>query len=106
MEPVCARVDFIRMPISPLKAALGVALAMGAVALATTASAYDDRPATPAEHEAIERAVLKQGYVSIEEIAMDDGFWEADDARDASGREWDLKLDLRSYKVVRRVEDL
>lgn len=94
------------MTISPLKAALGAALAVGAVVLATTASAYDSRPATDAEQAAIERAVRMQGYVSVEEIELDDGFWEADDARDAAGRDWDLKLDPRSYKVVRRVEDL
>lgn len=40
-----------------------------------------------------------------EEIEFDDGVWEVDDARKEGDREFDLKLDPATYKILVERED-
>jgi hypothetical protein len=78
-----------------------IAFTLAALAF-TAGTAFADRAPTPEEAAQIEATLKEQGYVSWEEIEMDDGMWEVDDARDAQGREFDLKLDPRTLKIVEK----
>lgn len=76
-----------------------------ALAIAPPALA-DDRDPTPAERAAIEARLTALGYVSWEEIEMDDDrVWEIEDARTPDGTEWDLELDPASLEVLRQERD-
>lgn len=70
------------------------AIPAAALALLAASPALADRPATPEETQKIAAALKAAGYVSWEEIELDDDgpFWEIDDARKADGTRWDLKL--------------
>jgi hypothetical protein len=65
-----------------------------------SAPAFADREPTPAERERIEQVLRAEGYVSWEEIELDDGVWEIDDARTVDGREYDLKLDPETLGIL------
>jgi hypothetical protein len=75
--------------------------------LTSAAPASADRPPNPRERAAIETVLRGQGFVSWEEIALDDDgpLWEVDDARGPDGRRFDLKLDPRTMRIVRRERD-
>lgn len=62
--------------------------------------ALADRAPMPAERERIEAVLRAEGFVSWEEIELDDGVWEVDDARTAEGREYDLKLDSDTLAIL------
>jgi len=79
------------------------AAAISGFAVITPALA--DRAPTPEERTRIEAAVREAGYRSWEEIELDDGLWEVDDAVDAEGKQWDLKLDPKTMAIVKRVRD-
>jgi len=64
----------------------------------------DDREPTTEERTRIEAALRDGGYTSWEEIELDDGRWEVDDARHTDGHEYDLKLDME-YQIVDRDRD-
>jgi len=82
-----------------------IAAAALALCLAQPALA-DDRAPTAEERSAIEASLKAAGYVSWEEIELDDGLWEVDDARKAGGGEdWDVKLDPATYAVVSERQD-
>ncbi len=70
------------------------------------APAFADREPTPAERERIEEVLRAEGYVSWEEIELDDEVWEIDDARSADGREYDLKLDPATLAILEVDEEL
>jgi hypothetical protein len=84
-------------------ASLAASVAVAAVLVASPAQA--DREPTPEERTRIEAALRAAGFLRWEEIELDDGLWEVDDAIDASGKEWDLKLDPTSMAIVERTED-
>jgi len=84
-------------------ASLAASLAVAAVLVASPARA--DREPNAEERTRIEAAVRAAGFQRWEEIEFDDGLWEVDDAIDASGKEWDLKLDPTSMDIVKRTED-
>jgi hypothetical protein len=66
----------------------------------------DDRPPSAEERAQIEKSLRDAGYTSWEEIEFDDGLWEVDDAKKAGdNREFDLKLDPKTYKIVSEQED-
>jgi hypothetical protein len=67
--------------------------------------ALADRPPNIDERAAIETALLEQGYVAWEEIEFDEGLWEVDDARTADGREYDLKLDPETLRVIEKDDE-
>lgn len=66
----------------------------------------DDRTPTAEEREGIESSLRGAGYTSWEEIEFDDGLWEVDDARKGGeNREFDLKLDPRTYDITVERDD-
>lgn len=85
------------------KTMMGLSFAVGVGLVASPALA--DRPPTAKERAAIEQKLRAQGFVSWEEIEFDDGKWEVDDARTRAGVEYDLKLDPRTLKIVKRDRD-
>ncbi len=81
-----------------------IAVASFALMAAPTV-ALADRPPTPQERAAVEGVLRANGYVSWEEIELDDdGHWEVDDARTASptDRDVDLKIDPRTMAIIDR----
>lgn len=72
----------------------------GLLALASPAAADDDRAPTAEELAAIDAVLRDASYVSWDEIELDDGVWEVDDARKADGTEHDLDLDPSSLAIV------
>lgn len=84
---------------------LAVLAAMGALATPALAQVEDDRPPTSAEREAIERVLRAEGFVTWDDIELDDGVWEVDDARTGDGREYDLELRPETYEIIRRDPD-
>ena len=83
----------------------GLAALALAGAVAAPAWADDDRPPTTQERAAIEQVLRKEGFVRWDEIELDDGVWEVDDARTAEGREYDLKLRPGSLEIIHREAD-
>ena len=83
------------------------ALSIVATALLVAAPAAADRPPDARERAAIEGVLRAQGFVSWEEIELDDDGprWEVDDARATDGRRYDVKLDPRTMRIVRRERD-
>lgn len=66
-----------------------------------TAARADEK--LPPEQQAKVEAMLKQeGFTKWEEIELDDGMIEVDDAIDASGKKFDLKLDPKTLAIVKR----
>jgi hypothetical protein len=82
--------------------------AMCALALAASPALAADRAPTQAERAAIERVLRASGFLSWEEIELDDDGprWDVDDARAGDGKRYDVKLDPRSLRIVRRQIDL
>jgi hypothetical protein len=83
-------------------------LAAAPVALLVTASpALADRLPTEGERAVVERTLRAAGFVSWEEIELDDDGprWEVDDARASDGRRFDVKIDPKSLRIVRQERD-
>ena len=85
--------------------ASGIAMLLALAAAFVATPALADRNANAEERAAIEKVLRTQGFVSWEEIELDDGRWEVDDARDAKDVEYDLKMDPKTLKIVRKEED-
>ena len=83
--------------------ALSALLALAAP-LAAHAQSSDDRAPTPEETTLIDEALRAEGFTSWEEVEMDDGVWEIDDAVGADGQRHDLTLDM-GYAVIKRDDD-
>jgi hypothetical protein len=90
-----------------MKIVLAVAAMGGATLLAAPALA--DRPPNAQERAAIETVLKANGFVSWEEIELDDDgpHWEVDDARTAnkSDGKFDLKINPTTMKIVKRERD-
>lgn len=93
--------------------ASAVAVAAFVAGAAVPASAGHDRHERDAHHhhhkhhgkEApahVVHALHQMGFVSWDEIELDDGLWEVDDAVRADGSQWDIKLDPKTLEVVKR----
>lgn len=80
----------------------GMLIALTIAALGTTATfaREPDRPPTADERTRIEEVLRSLGYVSWEEIELDDGRWEIDNARTKDNVVYDLKLDPATMQVV------
>lgn len=76
-----------------------IALAV-AVSGAAPALASDDRVPTAEELALIEAALRGAGYTSWEEIDMDDGQWDVDDARRGDGHEYEVRIHPGTYEIV------
>ncbi|CAO4164773.1 MULTISPECIES: PepSY domain-containing protein [Methylorubrum] len=83
------------MSFRPLAAAaLGLAL-LGGPALA-------DEKLPPDQQAKVEDVLKKEGFTKWKEIELDDGMIEVDDAIDANGKQFDLKLDPKTLEIVKR----
>lgn len=83
-----------------LKLALAAALFLAPISGALA----DDRPPTPEEQAEIERVLRVEGFTRWDDIELDDGVWEVDDAIGADGREYDLKLN-QQFEIIEREQD-
>ncbi|WP_374405603.1 PepSY domain-containing protein [Pelagerythrobacter sp.] len=86
-----------------------LAIPGAALMLAVAAPALaNDRPPTETERAALTEALKAAGFVSWEEIELDDDgpYWDVDDARTADGKRYDLKLAPETLKIIsRELED-
>lgn len=73
--------------------------------LSATPALANDRAPTAAERATIESSLKAAGYVSWEDIELDDGRWEVDNARKADGSKFDLDLNASNYAVIRAERD-
>lgn len=82
-------------------------LAAAPVALLAATAALADRPPTESERAAVEQALRTAGFVSWEEIELDDDGprWEIDDARAGDGRRYDVKIHPKTLRIVRQERD-
>ena len=73
---------------------------------AALAAKAPDRAPTAEERTAIERVLTGNGFVSWDDIELDDGRrWEVDDARTATGEAYDVKLAPDTLRITRRTRD-
>ncbi len=73
---------------------------------AALAAKAPDRAPTAEERTAIERVLTSNGFVRGDDIELDDGRrWEVDDARNAAGEAYDVKLAPESLRITRRTRD-
>ena len=77
-------------------------LAALALGLALTVSARADEKLPPDQQAKVEAQLKQEGFTKWKEIELDDGMIEVDDAIDASGKQFDLKLDPKSLAIVKR----
>ncbi|GJE76832.1 PepSY domain-containing protein [Methylorubrum suomiense] len=83
------------MSFRPLAAALlGAALFTG--------PALADEKLPPEQQTKVEDILKKEGFTKWKEIELDDGMIEVDDAIDANGKQFDLKLDPKTFEIVKR----
>jgi hypothetical protein len=82
-------------------------LAAGAAVLVLAGPAFADRKPTPDERSRIESKLKELGFVSWDEIELEDdeSAWEVDDARTGEAQEYDLKLHPESLDVLRQDRD-
>jgi hypothetical protein len=78
------------------------ALAMSAAAASPSLA---DRAPTAHERAKIEQMLRSEGFTSWDEIELDDDGWEVDDAKGSNGREYELKLDRDTLRIIKRDAD-
>jgi hypothetical protein len=83
-------------------AVAAITLAFGLVA---ASDAFADRAPTPEERSRIESVLRAEGFQRWDDIELDDGVWEVDDAVGPDGREYDLKLDPNTFAIIERKPD-
>ena len=77
-----------------------------AVLLLAPFAACQARDPAPEMRSRVEAALREQGYTAWDDIEVRrDGRIAVDDARGADGKEYDLKLDSQTLRVVERKED-
>lgn len=78
-----------------------VLVAAAAIAVAGLGYAQaDERMPTSDELAKIEKVLKSAGYVSWDEIELERGGWEIDDARDADGNQYDLMLNPDTLEII------
>ena len=82
-------------------------LAVAPLAFLAATPALADRMPNDTERAAVEQTLRAAGFVSWEEIELDDDGprWEVDDARTNDGRRYDVKIDPNSMRIVRQERD-
>jgi Peptidase propeptide and YPEB domain len=81
-------------------------LVLGTVVTAMIAlPAHADDEAGPEDRARLAEALRAAGYDSFEEVELDDGVWEVDDAVGSDGREYDLELDPDTLEITRKEPD-
>ena len=73
-----------------------------AISAAAASSSLADREPTADERAKIEQLLRSEGFTSWEEIELDDDGWEVDDAKGSDGREYELKLDRDTLRIIER----
>ncbi|MEE7505884.1 PepSY domain-containing protein [Methylobacterium mesophilicum] len=68
----------------------------------TSLSARADEKLPPDQQAKVEAMLKQEGFTKWKEIELDDGMIEVDDAIDASGKQFDLKLDPKTLAIVKR----
>lgn len=86
----------MRFTATVLACALSMTLAAGAMA---------DQKLAPDQQTKVEAMLKQEGFTKWKKIEMEDGMIEVDDAIDANGKEFDLKLDPNSLAIVKREAD-
>lgn len=82
-----------------------LALSAFAVSVMLAQPAFADEK-LPADQQAkVEEMLKQQGFTKWHEIEMDDGMIEVDDAIDADGKQFDLKLDPKTLEIKSRKEE-
>lgn len=76
---------------------------LGAAVFGASAGfAFADRAPNPAELTRIEQTLRAASYISWDEIELDDGVWEVDDARRvAGGQDCDVDISPDTYQILR-----
>ena len=84
-------------------AIIAVVASLGVGSALVAAPALADRAPNSDELAAIERVLRTSGYVSWEEVELDDDGprWEVDDARAQDGRRFDIKIDPKTMRIIR-----
>ncbi|MEA1831762.1 PepSY domain-containing protein [Methylobacterium durans] len=77
------------------------ALALG-FATAVSGAALADEKLPPDQQTKVEALLKQEGFTKWKEIELDDGMIEVDDAIDANGKKFDLKLDPKTLAIVKR----
>jgi hypothetical protein len=81
----------------PMK--LGLSLAILGL---STVAAY---AAASADQAKVEAALKAQGYTHWKTIVLDNGTWEVDDAINAAGKQFDLRIDANSLKITNSIPE-
>ena len=61
--------------------------------------------ATAPDKAKVEAALKAQGFTSWKSIELDEGIWDVEDAVDSTGKKFDLKLDPKTLKIVKKEEE-
>jgi Peptidase propeptide and YPEB domain len=85
--------------------AAGVLVVGAIVAVTAALPAFADEEAGPEDRARITEALQAAGYESFEEVELDDGVWEVDDAVGSDGVQYDLKLNPDTLEIVEKEED-
>jgi uncharacterized membrane protein YkoI len=83
------------MRLAPPLLALAFIASLGAPARA-------DEKLPPDQQAKVEAVLRQEGFTKWDEIELDDGMIEVDDAIDANGKKFDLKLDPKTLAIVKR----
>ncbi|WP_457105249.1 PepSY domain-containing protein [Methylobacterium sp. P5_C11] len=65
-------------------------------------AARADQKLPPDQQAKVEAMLKQEGFTKWKEIELDDGMIEVDDAIDANGKKFDLKLDPKTMAIVKR----
>lgn len=84
---------------------LAVAGLVVALGLASLSPAQAGRAPTDEERSRIEVALRQEGFSKWDEIELEDGVWEVDDAVGADGKSFDVKLDPGTLAIIERKAD-
>lgn len=79
-----------------------------AAAIAMTcfaAFAYADETPTKEQTAKVEATLKAEGFAKWERIELDKGHFEVDDAVDASGKQYDLRIDAQTMKITSKIAD-
>ena len=79
-----------------------LASAVLVLTLASYGAALADEKLPADQQTKVEEMLRKEGFTKWDEIELDDGMIEVDDATDANGKQFDLKLDPKTLEIVKR----
>ena len=82
-----------------------VLAAAAALFFVTVSAQADERMPTSAELAKIEAALKAAGYMSWDEIELERGGWEIDDAVHTDGHQYDLMLDPKTLEIISKQKE-